>query len=159
MGEPISTGLAIASLVAGAAGTAYSASEQKKQARKAADAQEKARDVGIASTNEQAARDRRSQIREARIQRAMVQNTAAASGATGSSAPIVGGQAATAQMGQNLGNINTAMSFSRTQGIANQNVANVESEGTSLFGQLAGGVGSQLMNLGLQHGAESIFKK
>lgn len=155
------TGLEIAAgvaLIGGIAGTAYSVTEQQKQASKLKSAQEDARKMDIALQNEQAARDRRAQIREARIQRAMVDNTAAASGMGGGSAAIVGGQNATQQAGVNIGNINTAQSASKLQGIASQNIANAQNQGPSMLGSLAGSVGSQLMNMGIEQGTKSIFK-
>ncbi len=159
MGEPISTGLAIGSLVLGAVGTAYSVSEQSKQADRLRDAQEKQQKLEMAATNEKAARERRAQIREARIQRAMVENTAATTGQTGSSAAIVGGQAATQQAGVNIGNINTATSRANLLGMAQQNVANAANAAPSMLGSLAGGIGNSLMDIGLQQGAKSIFKE
>jgi hypothetical protein len=152
-------GFAVGSLVLGAAGTAYSVSEQSKQADKLRDAQKKQQKLEMAATNEKAARERRAQIRESRIQRAMVDNAAAASGQTGSSAAIVGGQAATQQAGVNIGNINTATSRAGLLGAAQQNVANAANATPSIMGSLAGGLGSQFMTLGLQKGTESIFKE
>ena len=150
--------IALAGLIIGAAGTAYSVNEQAKQAGELRDAQEEKNKLEMAQTNEQAARERRGQIREARIQRAMVQNSAATSGQSGSSAAIVGGQTATQQAGVNIGNINTATSRANLLGMAQQNVANAANAAPSILGSLAGGIGSSLMNIGLQQGAKSIFK-
>lgn len=155
------TGLEIAAgiaLIGGVAGTAYSVSEQQKQASAMKDAQEDARKMDIALQNQQAAKDRRAQIREARIQRAMVENTAAGSGMGGSSAAIVGGQNVTQQAGVNVGNINTAQSVSKLQGIANQNIANAQNQAPSMTGAIAGQLGGQLMNIGIEQGTKSIFK-
>lgn len=155
------TGLEIAAfgaLVAGAAGTAYSAIEQKKQAGALRDAQKDKQKLEIAMQNEQAARDKRSQIREARIQRAVVQNTAASTGQTGGSAAITGGQAATQQAGINIGNINTSMSNANIMGKANQNIADASSATPSIMSSLAGSLGGTLMQMGVQQGTKSIFK-
>jgi hypothetical protein len=115
----------------------------------------------MAMQNEQAAREKRSQIREARIKRAMVENTAAASGQGSGSAAIMGGQNVTGIAGQNLGNINSALSFSKLQGDANQKMLNAQGMSTSpgAASQIAGGVGSALMNMGLQQTTKSIFKE
>jgi len=165
MGDPISIGLGIGSLVLGAAGSAYSANEQRKaskeQSRELRKAQEAERNIDIAKTNEQAARDRRSQIREARIKRAMVANTAAVSGQGAGSGAITGGQAVTQQAGVNVGNINTAMSWSNISGNAAQNTANAANATVSpgVGSQLLGGVGSTLMQMGTQKTVQSIFKE
>lgn len=155
----VETAIAVGGLIIGAAGTAYSAMEQKKQAGELADAQKDQQKLEMAMSNEQAARDRRGQIREARIQRAMVANTAAGSGQTGSSAAVSGGQAATQQAGINLGNINTAQSRANTLGIAQQKVADAGNATPSIMSSLVGGIGGSLMNIGLQKGTESIFKE
>lgn len=149
---------AVGAMIAGAGASAYAVTEQKKQAKEVKEAQEDARKMDMALQNEQAARDRRAQIREARIQRAMVTNTAAASGMGGGSAAIMGGQTATQQAGVNIGNINTAQSTAKLQGIANQNIANAQNAGPSMMGSLAGAIGGQLMNIGIEKGTNSIFK-
>ena len=122
------------------------------------DAMEKQRNVEIAQQNEQAARDRRSQIREARIQRAMVENTAAATGQDAGSAAISGGQNATAQAGINISNINTAQAFSGALSNARQGVADAQNEGDNPFASLLGGVGNSLLSAGLSKTTESLFK-
>ena len=122
------------------------------------DAMEKQRNVEIAQQNEQAARDRRSQIREARIQRAMVENTAAATGQDAGSAAISGGQNATAQAGINISNINTAQAFSGAMSNARQGVADAQNEGDNPFASLLGGVGNSLLSAGLSKTTESLFK-
>lgn len=152
------TELAVASLIIGAAGTAYSVTEQKKNAAKLSDAQKDQQKLEMAMSNEQAARDRRGQIREARIQRAMVANTAAGSGQTGGSAAISGGQAATQQAGINIGNINTAQSNANVLGKAQQRVADAGNATPGIMASLAGGIGGSLMNIGIEKGTESIFK-
>lgn len=155
MGE---VAFAVGSLIVSAATTAYSVNEQKKRARELKDSQEDQQKLEMAMSNEQAARDRRAQIREARIQRAMVANTAAGSGQSGGSAAISGGQAASQQAGINIGNINTAQSNANVLGRANQRVADASNATPGVMSSLAGGIGSSLMNIGLQKGTESIFK-
>lgn len=155
----VETAFAVGSLIIGAAGTAYSVMDQKKQAEKLSDAQEEKQKLEMAMGNEQAARDRRAQIREARIQRAMVANTAAGSGQSGGSAAISGGQAATQQAGVNLGNIATAQSNANVLGKAQQRVADAGNATPNVMSSLAGGIGGSLMNIGLQKGTESIFKE
>lgn len=152
-------------LILGAAMSAYAASEQRKaskeQSRELRKAQEAERNIDIAKTNEQAARDRRAQIREARIKRAMVANTAAVSGQGAGSAAITGGQAVTQQAGINVGNINTATSWSNISGAAAQRTANAAnaSANPSIGSQLLGVVGSTLMQMGTQTTVQSIFKE
>lgn len=149
---------ALISLAVGAAGTAYSINEQKQASRKMASAQNKAQEVELAINQEQAARERRSQIREARIQRAMVANLGATTGQGSGSAAIVGGQAATAQAGQNIGNINTAMSGATSMGQAQQRMVNAQGEGVGALGQFAGAIGGMGLQLGAQGLSTSIFK-
>lgn len=149
---------ALISLVVGAAGTAYSVTEQHKASNKMAKAQNKAQEVELAINQEQAARERRSQIREARIQRAMVANLGATTGQGSGSAAIVGGQAATAQAGQNIGNINTAMSGATSMGQAQQRIVNAQGEGVGALGQFAGAIGGMGLQLGAQGLSTSIFK-
>lgn len=146
----------IASVV-GAAGSLAASSMTNKN--DVSDAMDKQRNVEISQQNEQAARDRRSQIREARIQRAMVENTAGAINQGGGSAAIVGGQQATAQAGQNIGAINTASSFASTLGEARQGVVDAQNKGTSPFSTLLGGIGQTIMNTGLEATTKSIFTK
>jgi hypothetical protein len=43
-------------------------------------------------------------------------------------------------------------------GKANQNIANAANQPQSAGAALAGGLGSSLMNIGLQQGTKSIFK-
>jgi hypothetical protein len=161
----IEMAVAVGALVIGAGGTAYSAMAQqaaaKKQRSALRDAQKDNQKVEMAMQNEQAARERRAQIREARVKRAMVANTAAATGQEGSSAAIVGGQAVTGQAGVNIGAINTAQSYANIQGISQQRIADAQSMSTSpgIGAQLAGGIGSSLMNIGLTQGTKSIFKE
>ena len=161
----VETAIGIGSLILGAAGTAYSVSEQKKaakeQSRAISSAGKEKQAVEIAMQNEQAARERRAQIREARIKRAMVENTAAASGQGTGSAAITGGQNVTGIAGQNLGNINTALSFANLQGQAEQKLLNATSTSvsTGAGAMIAGGVGSNLLNMGLQTTTKSIFKE
>lgn len=143
--------------VIGAAGSLASGALSKKD--NVSDAMDKQRNVEIAQQNEQAAKDRRAQIREARIQRAIVTNTAGATGQGGGSAAIVGGQQATAQAGQNIGNINTASSFASVIGEAKQDVFDEQNQSESPFANLLGGVGQTLLNVGVQTGVQSIFKK
>ena len=141
----------------GAAGS-LAAGAMNKRRGDVSDAMEKQRNVEIAQQNEQAARDRRSQIREARIQRAMVENTAAATGQDAGSAAISGGQNATAQAGINIGNINTAQAFSGAMSNARQGVADAQNEGDNPFASLLGGVGNSLLSAGLSKTTESLFK-
>lgn len=150
---------AIGSLVVGAAATAYSVTQQQDYQSDVGDAQNRLREAEMAAQNEQAARERRNQIREARIQRAQVANLAASTGQGGSSAAIVGGQAASSQVAANIGSINTAMSSASVIGGAQQDLINTQARGPGVASALAGGIGSSLMNYGVQGTVQSIFKK
>jgi hypothetical protein len=145
-------------IVAGVIGNAIGFSEQKKSDKSIARAQERAMKVDLAVQQEQAARERRAQIREARIQRAAVSNLAAASGQQAGSAAIAGGQQATAQMGQNLGNINTSLAGASAQTQAQIGVINAQSRGQSALGAFAGQFGNMALQYGGQGLAKSIFK-
>jgi len=161
----IETAVAVGGLIIGAAGTAYSAKQQrdaaKKQSRAIASAGKEKQQVEVAMQNEQAVREKRSQIREARIKRAMVENTAAVSGQGTGSAAISGGQNVTGIAGKNMGAINTSLSFANLQGQAEQKMLNAQGMSTTpgAGAMIAGGIGSGLMNMGLQQTTKSIFKE
>ena len=144
--------------VAGIAGTAISMSEQQKGQKRLAKAQEKAMAVDLAVQQEAAARERRAQIREARVQRAAVQNLAASTGQQAGSAALAGGQQATAQMGQNLGNINTALSGAAAQTQAQIGITNAQARGGSMFGAIAGQLGGMALGMAGQGASKSIFE-
>lgn len=157
----VETAIGIGSLIIGAAGTAYSVSEQNKNAERVRSAQKDKQKMEMAMQNEQALREKRAQIREARIQRAMVENLGAVSGQGEGSAAIYGGQQATQQSAVNIGNISTQQSFANVIGTANQEIASAKNQGSSLFGSLAGNVGGMLLSSGVSYGTEkvsSIFK-
>ena len=86
-------------------------------------------------------------------------NLAASTGQGGSSAAIVGGQAASSQVASNIGNINSATSTANVISGAQQNLIDVQSRGAGVGAALAGGLGSSLMNYGVQGTMQSIFKK
>lgn len=139
----------------------YSAAQQNAQAQKdaaskVAAAQEKSLNVQMAQTNEQAAQERRKQIREARIQRAQIENVAGATGQQSSSAALSGASNIQAGAAANIGNINTAQSLAGAQTEASKGVVQVQ----SIIPEKSpwGGVGGSLMNWGMSQAGSGIGK-
>ena len=99
MGDPITIGLAIASLAVGA----MSAVNQADAAKAAADAQEDARKEQKASNAEQAAQERRQQIREERIKRAKILQASSNTGVADSSGEAGATGSLATQLGSNIG--------------------------------------------------------
>ena len=97
-------------------------SEQKKRDKKVARAQNEAREVETAERANQARRSRREQIREARLRQAEIENTAAISGQTGSSAAIAAGSSLQAKLGSNTGSIQEALAFGGAKSAAEQGI-------------------------------------
>ena len=97
-----------------------------KQQKKIEKAQEKQANVDRANKGEEAARARRTTIREAMTKRAQVENIAGAAGQTGSSAAIAGVQQITGDASENIGSINTSLSLSNLQTQAQQNLFNAQ---------------------------------
>ena len=128
--------------------TLISANEQKKREKETRAAQERAAAVERAERASQATRERRKQVRQARIRRAEVQNQAAVGGQTGSSAAVAAQGSLTTQMGTNIGSIGTALATGEAKSIAEQNIfeANRKSNleifsgaGLNLIGMAGGG--------------------
>jgi Flp pilus assembly protein TadB len=99
-----------AAIFAGA--TAVSINEQRKQQKRSERAQSNQQAVDIARQGEEATRARRATIKEAMTKRAQIQNVAGAFGQEGSSAVVAGTQQITGDVGQNIGEISTALSLS-----------------------------------------------
>ena len=152
--------IGLAAAVAGGA-MSYSAAQQNAQAQKdaakrVAAAQEKSLNIQMAQTNEQAAQERRKQIREARIQRAQIENIAGATGQQSSSAALSGAAGIQAGAAANIGNINTAQSLAGAQTEASKGVVQAQ----SIIPEKSpwGGVGSSLMNWGAGQVGSSFGK-
>lgn len=109
-------GVAIASLVVGAATTAYTVQKQEELAGQAADERKEARKIQQASEQVKNRSDRRRAAREERIRRARLISTAENSGGAGSSG-IVG---ATSALGANFG---AAVADQRFQTLANKGIS------------------------------------
>jgi hypothetical protein len=93
------TGVAIAALIVGAAGTAATVVEGRKGRK----IQEEANDVSTAASNADASRQRRKKVRETRIRRARLEAATEASGAEGSSAAAGASSSLTSQLNEQLG--------------------------------------------------------
>ncbi len=150
MGTGVAIGIGVASMIGGGI-LSYTASQQAAQSQRdaaegIAAAQQKSLDVQIAQTNEQAAQERRKQIREARIQRANVENLAASSGQQSSSAAMAGAAGIASGAASNVGAINTAQSLSSAQTEAQRGV--VQAQSVVPEKSPWGGVGNSLMNWG-----------
>lgn len=106
------------------AGLLISTNEASKREKRVARQQEQARNVERAQRASEATQARRKQVREARLRRAEVENVAAASGVTGSSAAVAAGDALQNQLGSNVGDIGSALAFGEARSIAEQNILN-----------------------------------
>jgi hypothetical protein len=89
-----------------AVGTAV---DQRERSRRAERKLDKAQDVEKAMAADSAARQRRQQIREARIAQARVENMAAVQGTEQSSAVIAASSNVQSQAAENIGTINTTL--------------------------------------------------
>ena len=132
------------------------ANSQKDAAEGIASAQQRTLDAQVAQNNEQAAQERRKQIREARIQRANVENLAASSGQQSSSAAMVGAAGIAAGTASNVGAINTAQALSSARTEAQRGVVQAQSVAPEISPW--GGVGSSLMNWGGSLAGKGIGK-
>jgi len=94
----------------------------KKQAKKTEEAAEKVAESERAAEGEKAARQRRQQVKQARIARADIQNVAAVSGQSGGSAAISGAQNVTGTAASNIGAINKAKAGADATSGAQQNL-------------------------------------
>lgn len=124
------------------AGLGYSTYEQHKAQKEMRKEQKELKKTERAVQAEQAARSRRRQVAQMLVARANIENTAAASGMSTSSAALTGAQGVTAQAGGNIAQINSAVS--------NANRISKNQEDVALAGQvspwatLAGSVGGQV---------------
>lgn len=92
--------------------------EAKKREQRQNEAMERERTVHSAEQAYKARQARRQQIREARIRQAQVESQAQAQGTTGSSAAVAAKDSLSAQLGSNIGDINTAVAFAEKKGAA-----------------------------------------
>jgi hypothetical protein len=83
--------------------------EAKKRERRANQARERQSRSEAATRAYEARISRRQQIREARVRQAQIENVAATSGQTGSSAAVAATGSLQSQLGTNVGSINTAL--------------------------------------------------
>ena len=93
-----------------------------KQQKKIEAAQEKQAEIDRATQNEQAARSRRSTIRESMIKRAQIANVAGATEQGKSSSVVSSTQQITGDVGKNIGDINTSLSLANLQTNAQQSL-------------------------------------
>ncbi len=95
-----------------AAAAAASAIDQRNRQKRAERKQDKLLAIERAQASSNAARERRQQIREARIAQGRIENLAASQGQQSSSAAIAGSANVQAQANENIGRINTTLSSS-----------------------------------------------
>ena len=123
--------------------TAATGIKQAAQARKAARAQREASEISTASQQIQDRAERRKALREARIRRAIIENSAVQSGAEGSSGEFGATSALQSNVGASIAN-QTSQSLA-SRGITRQNQIAAEAE--SRFDQI--GAFGGLVNQGL----------
>lgn len=145
MGIEIGT-LALIGLATSAVGTVaslHSQSQANKASRNAAEEQRKAGAWNAAQNSAQAAAERRQQVREERVKRAQILNSAANTGTSASSgeAGAVGGMAT--QLGSNIGFNQSMINSGQMIGSFNQSAADFDTQAdrgrqrSSQFGQLS----------------------
>lgn len=141
----IETALILGGIAVAATGAQMSAAEDAEDKQyAAAQEQKKARQEQDAMNSAQAAAERRRQIREERVKRARVLQSAAATGTTGSSgeAGAVSGLSTTlsANIGSNLGALQSAQNISIfSQASADfMSAANAKQADSQFWGQIAG---------------------
>jgi hypothetical protein len=143
-----------------AVSTAVSIDQQNKAAADLENRQDEQQATELAIGNKQAARERRSQVQKSLVAQSELENTAAASGLTTSSAAISGGDAVQSQAATNIGDINTSLATGGVLSEAKQRTANAGR--TSTLGQVAGAVSSNLMSGAASAGGaaagKSLFK-
>jgi len=131
---------AISTIIAAAALTAtvYSVTEQKKQAGKQADAQNKIRNEDIASNKAKQMAERRQQIREERIKRSRVLAASEASGTVGSSGEAGAIGSMNTQLGSNVGTNQSMIQSGQRVSVFAQDAASAQLAGqqAGMFGQL-----------------------
>jgi hypothetical protein len=134
--------MAITAVVAavGAASTVYSAQQQSKAAKNAANAQREATAAQGRSASVEAQRARIAQIREARIRRAQVLSSGTNSG-LGFGTSGLGGAVGSisTQMAENIGTINQQQTFAQETSAALQKATdyNVEAQKWQMIGQFS----------------------
>lgn len=96
--------------------------EAKKREKRQNEAMERERRVHSAEQAYKARQETRRQIREARVKQAQVESLAQAQGTTGSSAAVAAKDSLSAQLGSNVGDINTAVAFAQGKSAAAMDV-------------------------------------
>ncbi len=108
--------------VAAIAVPAISINEQRKTQKKTEKANANIAKIDRAQQGEEAARSRRTSIREAQIRRAQIANVAGAAGQVDSSAIVAGTQQIDSSLNENIGNINTSLAFANARSVAQQSL-------------------------------------
>ena len=119
MGDPVSIGLAVASVGLGAAG--------QRQQRQAVKEQKEGQRIAQRSADVRAQRERIRQVREARIRQAQVEAAGFGAGAPSSSAVAGGISSLSSQLGSNIGALNTQQAFSGAISRSNQAALDAQS--------------------------------
>lgn len=122
------------------AATGVSIVEEKRREKRVNEAQEKAAASEGATRAYEARKSRRQQIREARIKQAEIENQAAVTGQEGSSAAVAAGDSLQAQLGSNIGSINTALASGQAKTEAELDI--FKAGKSSDLSRVAGVVGS-----------------
>lgn len=137
--------------------TLYSQDRADARAEDVEKAQEKRSRKQEEIRSYKAASARRKKVQQAMIARARIENQAAATGASGSSAAIAGGQSAIQQAGAGIGDINKQLSQQSSLEAANMRVLRAQNQGPGLGEALASSVGSAFTGALVSKGAESLF--
>lgn len=109
---------------------AGSAIDTRNRSNRAERKNEKLQDLENAVTADQAARERRNQIRQQRAKQAQIENAAAIAGQSSSSAPLAAASNVQASVNENIGNINAAVQVGQAKSDLRQDIFNLQQPST-----------------------------
>lgn len=135
-----------AALIVAGVATASSIDQQKRAAR----ASKRAQRAQQVQADLQTARERRNQIRQARIQRAQLEAQALAQGTTGASSVVGAAGSVQSQLGSNIGFLNQQQQLSQFASAQNQRAAAAQTR-ASIFSSVA--------SLATTAGTSGVFKQ
>ena len=126
--------------------TGISVSEDRKKTADIKEAQGEVVEAEKAIQTSQNARQRRKQVQEGQIAQAQIENVAAGTGTTGSSAPAVGIGSVGSQVGSNIGALETSILSQNKLTGARTSLFRAQNKMKSVGGTVAGAVGSGLIS-------------
>lgn len=139
------SGVFIGAAVIGAAATIYSGQQQAKAAKQQAAAQREATAAQQKMAGAQAAKERLSQIREARMRAGAIASAAGSSGMGQASSGVAGSISSIgSQTASNIGSINVQEGFAEMASVANQRAADAQAK--QMKWQAIGNIGQTIFS-------------